>query len=106
MARLPQLIQVAKKFDLKIISIKDLVAYRMKTETLVQKEMQTTIDTQYGTFKVTAYKQLTSGDIHIALHMGEIDPTFPTLVVFIPMQKLVIFWACYLTDIQKPLVNH
>ncbi len=80
MARLPQLIQVAKKFDLKIISIKDLVAYRMKTETLVQKEMQTTIETQFGTFKVTAYKQLTNGDIHIALHMGEIDPTFPTLV--------------------------
>ncbi|MBK8700290.1 MAG: 3,4-dihydroxy-2-butanone-4-phosphate synthase [Saprospiraceae bacterium] len=80
MARLPQLLEVAKKFDLKIISIKDLVAYRMKTETLVQKEMETSIETQFGIFKVTAYKQLTNGDLHIALHMGEIDPTYPTLV--------------------------
>lgn len=80
MARLPQLMEVARKFDLRIISIKDLVAYRMKTETLVQKEMQTTLETQFGTFAVTAYRQLTSGDIHIALHMGEIDPTYPTLV--------------------------
>jgi 3,4-dihydroxy 2-butanone 4-phosphate synthase/GTP cyclohydrolase II len=80
MARLPQLIEVSKKFGLKIISIKDLVAYRMRNETLVQREMQTTMETQYGKFTVTAYKQLTNGDIHIALHMGEIDPTFPTLV--------------------------
>ena len=80
MARLPQLIEVAKKFDLRIISIKDLVAYRMKTERIIQKELETKIETQYGLFKVSAYKQLTTGDIHFALHMGAIDPTFPTLV--------------------------
>jgi 3,4-dihydroxy 2-butanone 4-phosphate synthase / GTP cyclohydrolase II len=80
MARLPQLIEVAKKFDLKIISIKDLVAYRMKTERIIQKEIATTIETEFGTFNVSAYKQVTTGDIHFAMHMGAIDPTFPTLV--------------------------
>ncbi len=80
MARLPQLIDVAKKFDLKLISIKDLVEYRMKTERIIHKEIETTIETIYGKFRVSAFKQLTTGDIHLALHLGEIDPTFPTLV--------------------------
>lgn len=80
MARLPQLHEVSKKFGLSIISIKDLVAYRMKTERIIQKEMETTIETPFGKFMVSAYKQLTTGDIHIALHLGAIDPTFPTLV--------------------------
>ncbi len=80
MARLPQLHEVAKKFNLSIISIKDLVAYRMQTERIIQKEMDTTIETQYGKFNVSAYKQLTTGDIHLALHIGDIDLTFPTLV--------------------------
>lgn len=80
MARLPQLLEVAQKFELKIISIKDLVAYRMKTESLIQRVAQSDIHTKYGNFKVSAYKQLTTGDIHIAFQLGEIDPTFPTLV--------------------------
>ncbi|MFM2392398.1 MAG: hypothetical protein RLZZ546_375 [Bacteroidota bacterium] len=80
MARLPQLLEVAQKFQLKIISIKDLVAYRMKTESLIHKVAQSEIHTKYGKFKVIAYKQVTTGDIHIAFQLGEIDPTFPTLV--------------------------
>ena len=72
MARLPQLIEIAKKYDLKIISIKDLVAYRMKTERIVKKEMESTVETKYGQFKVVIYKQLTTGDIHLALVKGDI----------------------------------
>jgi 3,4-dihydroxy 2-butanone 4-phosphate synthase/GTP cyclohydrolase II len=71
MARLPQLLKIAKKHDLKIISIKDLVAHRMQTERIVKKELETTIDTQYGKFIVHVYKQLTTGDIHLALTQGD-----------------------------------
>ena len=70
MARLPQLIEIAKKHDLKIISIKDLVAYRMQTERIVKREMETTIDSKYGRFNVVVYKQITTGDIHLALTKG------------------------------------
>lgn len=80
MARLPQLIEVAKKFDLKIISIKDLVAYRMKNERIIQKEMVKELNTEFGKIKMSVFRQLTTDDIHIAFQMGEIDPTYPTLV--------------------------
>jgi 3,4-dihydroxy 2-butanone 4-phosphate synthase/GTP cyclohydrolase II len=67
MARLPQLARIAKKFGLKIIAIKDLVAYRMRTERLVKQEQHFTIDTRFGTFEVKAFRQLTTGDLHLAL---------------------------------------
>ena len=70
MARLPQLIEIAKKHDLKIIAIKDLVAYRMKTERLVKRELILPISTQYGEFKVVAYTQITTGDTHLAVVKG------------------------------------
>jgi 3,4-dihydroxy 2-butanone 4-phosphate synthase/GTP cyclohydrolase II len=66
MARLPQLVEVAKKHDLKLIAIKDLVAYRMRTERLVQREYNTELNTRFGIFQVIAYRQLTTDDLHLA----------------------------------------
>ncbi|MEM6722733.1 MAG: 3,4-dihydroxy-2-butanone-4-phosphate synthase, partial [Bacteroidota bacterium] len=71
MARLPDLVEIAKKHDLKIISIEDLIAYRLNTETLIKREIETEVETRFGTFNVVAYKQLTSGEIHFALTKGE-----------------------------------
>jgi 3,4-dihydroxy 2-butanone 4-phosphate synthase/GTP cyclohydrolase II len=70
MARLPQLINIAKRHNLKIISIKDLVAYRMRTERIVKREMVTTVDSKHGRFNAIVYKQITTGDIHLALTKG------------------------------------
>lgn len=61
MARLPELIAISKKFDLRIISIKDLVAYRINTETLIKKEVEVSMPTKYGDFILTAYTQTTTG---------------------------------------------
>jgi len=71
MARLPQLIEIAKRFDLKIISIKDMVAYRMQTERIIKKEMTVNVETQFGDFEVTAFTQITSGDTHLAIKKGD-----------------------------------
>ena len=80
MARLPQLIEIAKKFDLKIISIKDMVAYRMQTERIIKKEMTVNVETQYGEFEVTAFTQITSGDTHLAIKKGDWNVDDPVLV--------------------------
>jgi 3,4-dihydroxy 2-butanone 4-phosphate synthase/GTP cyclohydrolase II len=71
MARLPDLINIAKKFDLKIISIEDLIAYRLKQESLIEKEVDVKLPTQFGNFSLHAYKQLTTGQEHLALVKGE-----------------------------------
>ncbi len=70
MARLPQLMQVAKKFDLKIVSIEDLVAYRMEHDSLINKETDFDIMTRFGDFRLRAYKQTTNNHVHIALTKG------------------------------------
>jgi len=70
MARLPQLVRVAKKFDLKIVSIEDLVAYRMEHDSLISKETDFYITTRFGEFRLRAYKQTTNNHIHIALTKG------------------------------------
>ncbi len=71
MARLPQLIKIAEKFDLKIISIEDLVAYRMQNESLIQLEDSFDIPTKYGNFKLYAFRQTTNQQVHIALSIGQ-----------------------------------
>ncbi len=71
MARLPQLFPVAEKFDLKIISIEDLVAYRMSKESLIKKVESFEIDTEFGPFHFSAYEQTTNGQIHMALTKGQ-----------------------------------
>ena len=73
MARVPDLIKVAKKFDLKIISIEDLVAYRMEHDSLIKKEEDFEIYTRFGKFRLRAYKQTTNSNIHIALTKGSWD---------------------------------
>jgi 3,4-dihydroxy 2-butanone 4-phosphate synthase/GTP cyclohydrolase II len=70
MARLPQLVEIAAQHSLKIISIDDLVAYRMRTERLVKKALTTTIETIFGQFEASVYVDLTSGDEHLALTKG------------------------------------
>lgn len=80
MARLPQLLEIAQKFDLKIIAIKDLVAYRMRNERLIKREMSVDIQTAYGHFEVIAYRQITTGDIHLAIKKGIWESGDPVLV--------------------------
>lgn len=70
MARLPELMEVAKKLDLKIVSIEDLVAYRMLHDSLIEKKEDFEIETRFGSFRLRAYKQTTNNQIHIALTKG------------------------------------
>jgi len=70
MARLPQLLEVAKKFDLKIVSIEDLVAYRMEYDSLIEKKEDFDIETRFGKFRLRAYLQTTNNQVHIALTKG------------------------------------
>ena len=80
MARLPQLKKIAEKFDLKIISIEDLISYRMKHETLIEEIVQVDMPTKYGDFKLKAFKQTTTGEEHLALIKGTWDKNDPVLV--------------------------
>lgn len=80
MARLPQLIEVANKFDLKIVSIEDLIAYRMQHDSLIEKKEDFDIKTRFGTFRLRAYKQTTNNQVHIALSKGEWKPDEEILV--------------------------
>ncbi len=80
MARLPQLLEVAREHNLKIVSIDDLVAYRMRHERLVRREVTTTIHTVFGEFDAIAYSDLTSGDNHLVLKKGTWRQEDPVLV--------------------------
>ncbi len=80
MARLPELIEMAKKFDLKIISIEDMIAYRLKTESLIEREVQIKLPTKIGNFDLYAYKQTTTGQEHLALVKGKWKKDEPVLV--------------------------
>jgi 3,4-dihydroxy 2-butanone 4-phosphate synthase / GTP cyclohydrolase II len=70
MARLPQLIEVAKKFDIKIVSIEALVAYRMEHDSLIKKKEDFDIETRFGKFRLRAYEQTTNNQVHLALTKG------------------------------------
>ena len=70
MARLPQLIKVAEKFDLKVISIEDLVAYRMTHDSLIEKKEDFDIETRFGNYRLRAYEQTTNHQLHLALTKG------------------------------------
>src|ERR1035437_5255084 len=80
MARLPQLIEIAKKFKLKIITIEDLIAYRLKTESLVEMGEKVNMPTAYGDFKLIPFRQTSNGMEHIALIKGEWKKDEPILV--------------------------
>ena len=80
MARMPQLQEVAKKFGLKIVTIKDLIAYRIAHETLIRKEQEVFLPTQWGNFQLIAYTQLDNGNTHMVLKKGEWEEGEPILV--------------------------
>ncbi len=79
-ARLDDLFPIAKKFDLKIISIKDLVEYRLQNDRLVERQVEVKMPTKYGDFKLVAYKQSMSNEEHFALVKGEWQTDEPVLV--------------------------
>lgn len=80
MARLPDLVKVAKRFNLKLVSIKDLVEYRIKKESLIKKEIEVDMPTEHGHFKLVAYQQTNSNETHLALIKGTWKKDEPVLV--------------------------
>ena len=80
MARLPDLVKIAKKFDMKIISVADLIAYQGKQESLVEKGVEVNMPTQYGDFRLIPFRQLSNGEEHIVLKKGAWKPGEPVLV--------------------------
>jgi 3,4-dihydroxy 2-butanone 4-phosphate synthase / GTP cyclohydrolase II len=80
MARLPELRLIATKFDLKIISIKDLIAYRLKHETIIKEEVRVNMPTKYGNFELCAFTQINTGEVHLAIKKGEWQKDEPVLV--------------------------
>ena len=80
MARLPQLVEIARRFELKLITIADLIAYRMRTESHVHKEIEVNLPTSFGDFRIAAYTNEVDGKEHVALIKGEIDSDKPVLV--------------------------
>lgn len=79
MARLPELYEVAQKFDLKLVSIEDLVAYRMQHDSLIQKKEDFEVETRFGIFRMRAYVQTTNKQVHIALTKGSWNIGEPVL---------------------------
>jgi 3,4-dihydroxy 2-butanone 4-phosphate synthase/GTP cyclohydrolase II len=80
MARLPQLIEVAKRFDFKIISIKDLIEYRIKTDSLIEEIVRVDMPTQFGNFQLVAFAEKNSTNEHLALLKGKWEKDEPVLV--------------------------
>jgi 3,4-dihydroxy 2-butanone 4-phosphate synthase/GTP cyclohydrolase II len=80
MARLPELIEVAKKFDFKLISIKDLIEYRLKRDSLIEEIVRVDMPTNYGHFKLVAFQEKNSSNEHLALIKGEWAPGEPVMV--------------------------
>jgi 3,4-dihydroxy 2-butanone 4-phosphate synthase/GTP cyclohydrolase II len=80
MARLPELVEIAKKHDLKIVSIEDLVEYRMLHDSLIKLSKDFTVNTRFGEFRLRAYQQTTNDQVHLALTKGEWDKNEQVLV--------------------------
>jgi 3,4-dihydroxy 2-butanone 4-phosphate synthase/GTP cyclohydrolase II len=80
MARLPDLVLVAERFKLKLVSIKDLIEYRIKKESLIKREIEVDMPTEYGHFKLIAFDQINSNEVHMALVKGTWEKDEPVLV--------------------------
>ncbi len=80
MARLPQLREAADRFDLKLITIEDLIKYRLKHDSLIEKKVSVHMPTEFGDFHMTAYEQTNSKEVHLAIHKGSWEPDEPILV--------------------------
>ncbi len=79
-ARLPDLRKIADKFDIKLVTIKDLIEYRLNTESLITREIGVNMPTEWGQFELIAFKQKNTGDTHLALVKGEWDINEPVMV--------------------------
>lgn len=80
MARVPDLIKIAQKFDMKLVTIKDLIAYRLEKESLIQRLISVDMPTSYGNFMLTAFKQTDTGEEHLVLQKGTWEENEPVLV--------------------------
>jgi 3,4-dihydroxy 2-butanone 4-phosphate synthase/GTP cyclohydrolase II len=80
MARLPELKKISEKYGLRLISIKDLIAYRLSIETLIKEEVRVKLPTKYGVFELIAFTQLNTGEVHMALKKGDWEKDEPILV--------------------------
>lgn len=80
MARLPQLVKIAEEFDLKVVSIEDLVSYRMQHDSLIELSEDFEIDTRFGEYRIRAYKQTTNNQVHLAVTKGSWTPEDEVLV--------------------------
>ncbi|MFA7272976.1 MAG: bifunctional 3,4-dihydroxy-2-butanone-4-phosphate synthase/GTP cyclohydrolase II [Crocinitomicaceae bacterium] len=80
MARLPQLLEIAKRFGLKIVSIEDLIQYRLTTESLIERMVEVHLPTEQGDFKMAAYREINTGKEHLVLYKGEWDKNDSVLV--------------------------
>ncbi|MDR0306838.1 MAG: bifunctional 3,4-dihydroxy-2-butanone-4-phosphate synthase/GTP cyclohydrolase II [Chitinispirillales bacterium] len=80
MARMPQLIEIGKRHDMKIISVADLIRYRRAHEKFIRRAAQTRLPTPHGTFQMIAYEEVLSNAVHIVLQAGSLDPNEPILV--------------------------
>lgn len=79
MARLPQLMEIAKKYELKIVSIKDLISYRLSKESLIEEEVRVQMPTKHGVFELVAFRQKNTGEHHLALIKGSWKEDEPVL---------------------------
>jgi len=95
MARLPELLEIAKKFDLKIISIKDLISYRLLNESLIEEEVRVDMPTKHGHFELIVFRQTNTGEHHLALKKGEWKKDEPVL--------LRVHSSCFTGDILHSL---
>ena len=95
MARLPELFIIAEKFDLKIITIKDLIAYRLKTESLVEMGEKVNMPTKYGNFKLIPFRQISNGMEHVALIKGEWEKMNRYWYVYIHLVLRVTYLGHY-----------
>jgi 3,4-dihydroxy 2-butanone 4-phosphate synthase/GTP cyclohydrolase II len=80
MARLPELMKIAERFDMKIVSIEDLINYRLKHESLIEEIVEVKMPTKHGDFKMKAFRQTTTGEEHLAIYKGEWSEEDPVLV--------------------------
>ncbi|GLU50932.1 bifunctional 3,4-dihydroxy-2-butanone-4-phosphate synthase/GTP cyclohydrolase II [Dyadobacter frigoris] len=80
MARLPQLREIANRFNLKLVSVKDLIEYRLRKESLIKREIGVDMPTEWGHFDLIAYRQVNTGDLHLALVKGSWEKDEPVLV--------------------------
>ncbi len=88
MSRLPELVKFAERHDLKIISVADLVRYRIHKETLVRKVVETDLPTDHGTFRAAIYENIMNGETHVAFRMGDVSQTTEPVLVRVQTENI------------------